>query len=134
LAFPRLREVILCNVHSERRSSHGFRLSKYLQPTLHSLKLIDRTHHYVGKKINWLTVSFLEEVARRCPDLQEVTIWVPNTSVESRDLARFFASIRPRALSLDLGWSQTRPMLTFEVLSALSHGKCFGSLIQADPM
>lgn len=58
LSFPRLREVILHNIDNKTREEfQGFRLSKYLQPTLHSLKLVDRTNDNIKDKINWLTAS-----------------------------------------------------------------------------
>jgi hypothetical protein len=127
LAFPRLKEVILCNVdHGVLTEFKHYRLSKYLQPTLRSLKLIDRTDGDIEDQTNWLTVSFLNEVVQRCPDLQEVFFWVPYTPVTPADLARFFQSIRPRAVSLEFAWG--RQMITCEVLSALSHGCCLESL------
>ena len=96
LDFPRLKEVILNNVENFMRE--GLRLSKYLQPTLKSLKLLDRS--YEDEK-NWLTASFLADVAERCPGLEEVSfvshgrLWSPRTlrvSFEASGLAEYLST------------------------------------------
>jgi hypothetical protein len=127
LVFPELQEVILHNVkHGAARGSQEFRLWKYMQPALRCMKLIDRTNGDTRRDTNWLTIPFLAAVAQRSYNLQEVFIWVPNTSIEPADLARFFRNIHPRTVSLDLGGD--RVMLTSELLAALSQGKCLESL------
>jgi hypothetical protein len=103
LAFPRLKEVILWNIdQANPTKSQAFRLSNYLQPTLQSLKLVDKSEGNVEDQINWLTVSFMTEIAQRCPNLQEVFLQVPYAPIEPENLARFFGSIRPRAVSLGI--------------------------------
>ncbi|KAH0270628.1 hypothetical protein KCU91_g7932, partial [Aureobasidium melanogenum] len=124
LKFPRLKEVILSNFHNEPKR---FRLSKYLQPTLESLKLVDKS---TDEDHNWLTSSFLDDVANRCPSLKEVLFWAPYTSINPVDLVQFFRSIRPQAISLDFG-EYASEVLTYDVLSALSHYGCLESLVFA---
>jgi hypothetical protein len=129
LAFPRLKEVVLWNIDQTTYTKfHAFRLSKYLQPTLQSLKLIDKTDVDIEDQVNWLSVSFMTEIAQRCPDLQEVLFRAPSPLIEPGDLARFFGSIRPRAVSLGFH-PDGKEMLTGDLLSALSHGGCLESLI-----
>ncbi|CAD0083691.1 unnamed protein product [Aureobasidium vineae] len=129
LNFPRLKEVILHNIDKEARQKfREFQLSRYLQPTLQSLKLLDQTYDNVENGTNWLTASFLTDVARRCPDLKQISFWVPNTPIEPSDHTSFFRSIKPQEVSLDLP-----RMLTCDLLSALSHdGGCLESLAIVD--
>lgn len=122
LDFPRLKEVILNNVENSMRE--GLRLSKYLQPTLESLKLVDRSYE---DERNWLTASFLADAAERCPGLKEVSFCIPYANFEPRDLTQFLRSIRPQMVSLDFGES-TSEILTLDLLRALSHGGCLESL------
>lgn len=91
LKFPTLKEVILNNVHNGEPKL--FQLSKYLQSTLESLKLVDSSQH---EECNWLTIPFLTDVAERCPGLKEVSFWAPDTFIEPTHLAKFFQAIRPR--------------------------------------
>jgi hypothetical protein len=122
LAFPRLREVIPRNTEDVMRvNSKKFRLSKYLQPTLQTLKLVDRTNDTIEGEFHWLTVSFLTDVVVRCPDLKEVSLSVAIMHVEVVDLARFFQSIRPRVVTLDLS-NPAQHILTGNLPAALSHG------------
>lgn len=124
LKFPRLKEVILSNVDNEPKR---FRLSKYLQPTLESLKLVDKSTDVDN---NWLTSTFLDDVANKCPGLKEVLLWAPYTSINPVDLVQFFRSIQLQAISLDFG-EYASEVLTYDVLSTLSHGGCLESLIFA---
>ncbi|KAG9652203.1 hypothetical protein KCU64_g8454, partial [Aureobasidium melanogenum] len=123
LRFPKLKEVILSNVDNDE--PEGLRLSKYLQPTLESLKLVDKSN---DEDTNWLTASFLADVAKRCPDLKEVLLWAPYTSIDPVDLVQFFRSIRPQVISIDFG-EYASEVLTYDVLSALSQGGSLESLI-----
>ncbi|KAG9952660.1 hypothetical protein KCU85_g1859, partial [Aureobasidium melanogenum] len=123
LKFTRLKEIILSNVENDE--PNGYRLSKYLQPTLESLKLVDKSR---DEDTNWLTSSFLADVAKRCPGLNEVFLWAPYTPIDPVDLVQFFRSIQPRVVSLDFG-EYASEVLTYDVLSTLSHGGCLASLI-----
>lgn len=122
LAFPRLKEVILHHIDNQtRRKVQEFRLSKYLRSSLQSLKLFDETYGPMEDELWWLTVSFLEDIAKICPNLEELSLRIMGTTVKSADLARFFQNIRPRAVSLDFG-PLGRGMLTCDLLANLSHG------------
>ena len=54
-------------------------------------------------------------------------ICIPRASVEPKDIARFFRSVRPRRVSLNFG-KCGHEVLTYDVLSALSHGGCLERL------
>jgi hypothetical protein len=123
LKFPKLKEVVLYNDDDESHTKfRDFRISKYLQPTLRSLKLIDNADRDDDDWTDWLTVSFLTDVAHRCPNLEEVSLCVLGPIIETTDLVRFFGSIRARAVSLEFhAWNQH--LFNCDLLAALSLGE-----------
>lgn len=122
LAFSRLREVILYNGENHnapREDGREFRLWKYLQPTLQSLILLDKMYHDIEDRSDWLTVSFLTEIAVRCPNLEHISLCVYNPHIDPKDVVLFFQSIQPRRVSLEFGCSR-QSILNLDLLFALS--------------
>lgn len=86
LAFPRLKEVTLDYYNDDNlEKAQDYRISRYLQPKLKSLKLMDKMNCEIVDQIHWLTVSLPEEITQRCPNLEEIAFHVLDTSVKPGD-------------------------------------------------
>ncbi|KAH0382196.1 hypothetical protein KCU92_g6508, partial [Aureobasidium melanogenum] len=114
LDFARLKEVIFNDIWTNDLLT----LSRYFLPKLETLRLVN----YPSRdENNWFSASFLEDLAAKCPNLKQISFLVPEAPILSSDLARFFRSIRPREVRLELRWHE-EDFITEDVLSALSYG------------